>query len=200
MHFNLNKVQEIRLFRGINREEIDNLLQACATHTSYQPGEEIFAEGTLGSEIFILPAGRIRIILSKDTSNQKEIPIRGPDIFGEMAFLDQGPRSGTAIAEEYLELYGLERNPTQDYFSRHPSLGLDIMRNLTVILARKIRRTNAILLQELRQMPGKPDEDRDHDISETTTVINPESIAIQDSLNTFARTRNNDRIAQSIVP
>ncbi|MBF0152922.1 MAG: cyclic nucleotide-binding domain-containing protein [Magnetococcales bacterium] len=200
MQFNLNKVQEIRLFRGIERADIDALLQACATCSSYQPGEEIFAEGTLGSEIFILPEGHIRILLAKGTDQQKEIPIRGPDIFGEMAFLDQGVRSGTAIAEEYLELYGLDRAPTQEYFNRHPALGLGVMRNLTVILARKIRRTNAILLQELRHLPGGKASEHDGDSSDTTTIINPESVAIQKSLDTFSRTRNNSRLAQSIVP
>ncbi|MBF0177116.1 MAG: cyclic nucleotide-binding domain-containing protein [Magnetococcales bacterium] len=200
MHFNLNKVQDIRLFRGIERSEIDSLLQACASLTRFRPGEEIFAEGAVGSEIFILPAGRVRILLAKGTDSQKEIPIRGPDIFGEMAFLDQAPRSGTAVADESLEVYGLERVPTQKYFSLHPSLGLEIMRNLTVILARKIRRTNAILLQELRRMPGEKDGDRESDLSETTTIINPQSLALQDSLDAFARTRNSNRIVQSIVP
>ncbi|MBF0424195.1 MAG: cyclic nucleotide-binding domain-containing protein [Magnetococcales bacterium] len=200
MDAHLRKIQEIRLFRGVDRSAIADLLQSCATFSCYQPGEEIFAVGSHGQEMFILPTGRVRVLLSQDANSQKEIPIRGPDIFGEMAFLDQGPRSGTAIAEESLELYRLDRIPTQEYFTRHPALGLEIMRNLTIVLARKLRRTNAVLLQELRHLPDKKGDDADGDTSEATTMVNPESVALQASLSAFARTRNSGRFAQSIVP
>lgn len=62
----------------------------------YDPGETILAEGTLGSELYILFDGRVRI--NKDQQLITTLTRIG-DIFGEMAMLDHQVRTASVVAE-----------------------------------------------------------------------------------------------------
>lgn len=67
---------------------------------SIASGERIFAQGDSGDEAYILHTGRITLFQHHD-GHRKEVGTIGPgDIFGEMAILDGGRRSATAIATE----------------------------------------------------------------------------------------------------
>ncbi|MBF0624036.1 MAG: cyclic nucleotide-binding domain-containing protein [Magnetococcales bacterium] len=188
--FDIGEVQEIRLFRGLDPFQMAALLDGCARKVRYLAGEEIFAEGSLGTEVYLLPRGRVKILLDQGGADQQEILVRGPEVFGEMAFLDQSPRSAAAIAADDLEVYVLDREPAQAFMTARPEIGLTVMRNLTAILARKLRQTNAILLQEVRRLHHRPP---------TPTQPLPEA-GLEDSIDTFVRRRNSQRMVRSIVP
>jgi CRP-like cAMP-binding protein len=65
---------------------------------SYKAGKVIFKEGTYGEGTYVLIDGAVEI---SKVINDKKILIaklgKG-DIFGEMSYLDKGPRSANAIA------------------------------------------------------------------------------------------------------
>ena len=73
-------------------------------------GEIIFCEFEPGSTLFFIQGGHVR--LSKIVSNkEKTLAIIGVgDIFGEMAILEQMPRSATAIAEDDVRMLEMDKN------------------------------------------------------------------------------------------
>ncbi|HLO75138.1 MAG TPA: cyclic nucleotide-binding domain-containing protein [Magnetospirillum sp.] len=71
---------------------------------SVAEGEKIFAQGERGDAAFIIKSGRVALFQHHD-GHRIEVCTLGPgEIFGEMAVLDGGGRSATAIAAENCEL------------------------------------------------------------------------------------------------
>ena len=64
------------------------------------------------------------------------------DFFGELALLDEEPRSATAVAEEPSELVGFFRTDLLTLMERDPVLGNKILMNLSRVLGERLRKTN----------------------------------------------------------
>jgi CRP-like cAMP-binding protein len=89
---------------------------------SFGKGELIFREGTEGNEAFRILEGRIEI--SIHVNGQGDVPLGHlvpGDIFGEMALLDDKPRSATARALEPTRLHLMNVEEFNDLFLSDPS-------------------------------------------------------------------------------
>src|SRR5262245_33780217 len=64
-----------------------------------EDGEVVFEQDARGMSIYFLAAGAVRIVRRAAAGGtDKELAVLGPgDFFGEMAFIDEVPRSATAI-------------------------------------------------------------------------------------------------------
>jgi signal-transduction protein with cAMP-binding, CBS, and nucleotidyltransferase domain len=133
---------------------------------SFPKGELIFREGDQGSEAFRILEGRIEI--SIHVSGHGDVPIDHllpGDIFGEMALLDDKPRSATARVLEPARLHLMNIEEFNDLFLRDPSA-------LTPFLSsffERLRNTNDLLRRELELRHTTPTEV--HQLLETGTNI-----------------------------
>lgn len=133
-------------------EMIDTICHEC----SYQYGDSIFEEHTCGSELFLILAGKVEIIITssaipspkQDDLGKRVIAVlhRGQS-FGEMALVDQGLRSaGARAAEKKTVLLSIPRDELLMLCDAYPELGYQVMHNLAVDLAQKIRSSNMTAL------------------------------------------------------
>jgi hypothetical protein len=94
----------------------------------YNKSDIIFEEGSFGNEMFIIRTGKIRIYTIKEG---REIVLRTSEkgeIFGEMALVDDTPRSGTAIAEENnTQLIVVDHSKFLYMVNQQPPFALTIM-------------------------------------------------------------------------
>lgn len=66
----------------------------------FEAGSVIFREGDEARELFVIKSGQVRI----QTGNRTIAELGADSIFGEMALIDNEPRSATAIALTDIEL------------------------------------------------------------------------------------------------
>jgi CRP/FNR family transcriptional regulator, cyclic AMP receptor protein len=101
---------------------------------SFKAGDVIFREGDEATELFVVKSGRIRIQIGNRTVTEL-----APDsIFGEMALIDNEPRSATAIAITDVELVPVSEKQFLFLVSQTPYFALRVMR----VLAQRLRVTN----------------------------------------------------------
>ena len=113
------------------------LAGAGAPIRNYKAGEVIFREGDPAEEMFVVKSGVVEIRLGNrvlDTLSERSI-------FGEMALIDSGPRSATAIAVTGTALVPVGEKQFLLMVSRTPYFALNVMR----VLVRRLRTANTVI-------------------------------------------------------
>ena len=90
-------LRTIRLFEGIRKRDIIHILENLQERT-YLKGETIFTQGDIGRALFIVSSGKIALTrLDRETGKSEVIAeVRPGEFFGEMALLEEMPRTATA--------------------------------------------------------------------------------------------------------
>jgi CRP/FNR family cyclic AMP-dependent transcriptional regulator len=114
---------------------------------AFRHSEFIFEEGSFGDEMYIVHSGEVKLVKN---SNGREMVIAavGPgEFFGEMALVDNAPRSVSAVAAgELTRLLALDRDKFLFLVSHQPAFALTIMH----VLCQRLRAMNE-KLAELEQ-------------------------------------------------
>jgi CRP-like cAMP-binding protein len=142
-----------RLFAGLDESGMALVAGALRTRR-FRRGEVIFHAGDPGDSLSIVRGGSVKILVApEDGSEPAILTTVGPGgFFGELALLDGGARSATAVAVEASETVVLHR----DAFDRLLDENAAIRRALLSALAGEVRRLTA-QLEDLHflDLPGR---------------------------------------------
>ena len=100
----------------------------------FKAGTIIFHQGDVANEMFVIKSGQVRIQLGNRTLAE----LRADNIFGEMALIDDEPRSASAIAITDVELVPVSEKQFLFMVSQAPYFALKVMR----VLAQRLRKTS----------------------------------------------------------
>ena len=100
----------------------------------FKRGEVIFQEGELGTEMYIIQSGKVRIYKEMEGAQQTLAIFEKGDFFGEMAILEGLPRTATAVAEEDCELIRVNSANFVQMIRVNPEIAIRIMRKLSTRL------------------------------------------------------------------
>lgn len=100
----------------------------------FDAGEKIFLEEDAGNAMYMVRSGRVDIVTYGIVLEN----VRAGGIFGEMALIDDGPRSAAAIAAEPTEVVAIDKPTFLAVIRNDPQLALKVMS----LLAVRLRRTN----------------------------------------------------------
>lgn len=104
------------------------------------PGEILFEQGDSGNEAYVIDAGTIRIAVTKDGNEQVLATVGRGELLGEMALLDDLPRSARAEALTNTELLTLTKEDFVSDIVAKPERALDILKRLSL----RLRRTSEL--------------------------------------------------------
>jgi CRP/FNR family cyclic AMP-dependent transcriptional regulator len=118
---------EVELFEHLGEEDRNRLAEAIDVRT-LEPGEVLFRAGEPGESLYIVRSGEVELYI-KDNAGQK-IPLTiacTNQIFGELALLDRGPRTATAVALGESVLLQLDREDLLLLFQKTPAAALRLL-------------------------------------------------------------------------
>ena len=126
-----NFLANIKMFELLNEDDrvalakVVDELKVPADHTLFQAGDP-------GDSLFIVRLGEIELYI-KDTAGQKIVlhTAQAGDMFGELAMLDSGARTATALALTDSELLVLDRDDLILLFQRKPEAALHMLASLS---------------------------------------------------------------------
>lgn len=132
-------LKSVPFFANLQPEEIDELASRLVPRR-FHAGSTVFHLGDPGGLLYILVNGKVKISHSNPDGQEALLAILGTgDFFGELALLDESPRSATAEAIAPTETLTLHRDDFMRFIEKHPAFSKHVL----TILARRIRRLNA---------------------------------------------------------
>jgi CRP/FNR family cyclic AMP-dependent transcriptional regulator len=117
----------VELFEHLGEDDRRRLADAIDLRR-LAPGEVLFHAGEPGESLYIVRSGEIELFV-RDNAGQK-IPLTiacANQIFGELALLDRGPRTATALALDDTELLELDREDLLLLFRKTPDAALRLL-------------------------------------------------------------------------
>lgn len=142
-------LKNVPIFKELKKGELREF-ERIIHRRHYKKNEVIFYEGEPGLGMYIIESGSIKIFKDYDSDLKEELAtLYKGDFCGEMALLDESPRSATAVANEDTALIGLFRPDLFNLIDRKTRLGNKILLNLAQMIAERLRLNNAEL-QDLK--------------------------------------------------
>lgn len=118
---------------------------------SVRAGELVFAENDLGDEMYLVRTGRVRVEQDVGGEQTQVDSVVSGGHFGEMAIIDDRPRSATAVADEDSSLLVLHKNDFRSAVQDYPDIAFEVFRELTRRLRQSDQRYRK-LMEEARRL------------------------------------------------
>ena len=112
---------------------------------SYDTDEFIFEEGQPGAALFLILDGKVAIEIYRDSNTTRLAVLESGAFFGELALLDETPRSANARALERTRALALYRNDLNELVQRDPKTACQIYRSLAGMIGDRLRLTNELV-------------------------------------------------------
>lgn len=169
-------LRRVPLFGGLNQSDLD-LLAAAARPVRYPRGSIVFQEGDPGDFLLVLAKGRVKVTLLGDDGSEAIVSLlEPPSLIGEIALLDESPRSATVMTVEPTEFLAVGRAPFIAVIQRDPALALRIMAQLSRALRRATEQIRSLAMFDVHGrmlrallMLGQQRGERNH----TRMIIRP---------------------------
>jgi CRP-like cAMP-binding protein len=126
-------LKDVDLFKGISGEEVHHIA-TITEELEYPPDYSVVTEGESGHALYLIIAGQVQVHIKG-----QELALLGPkDCFGEMALLDEEPRSATVSALSELHVLRITQSDFFEILTEKPEISRGIIKTLT----QRLRETN----------------------------------------------------------
>ena len=134
----LNTLRQLPLFAPLSRLEL-RVVDGLLLERRYLKGEIIFDEGEEGQTLYVIISGRVLICRQGEPETGRIAEIDAGVVFGELALLDNAPRSAQARAADDCVLASLSRGDFESLLDTHAVVASKISLELARQLGRQLR-------------------------------------------------------------
>ncbi len=137
-------LKKVDLFSRMSARQVARLAR-LATRRSFPAGTQILRRGDTGVALYLICEGRVRVTVNRDDDETDTVlgELGSGQVFGEMALIDEGPRSANVTALEPVTCLLLTR---WDFMEAVGS-DADLARALLPVLCARIRNLQERLIQ-----------------------------------------------------
>lgn len=136
----------VPIFNSLSKREL-KIINGIAHQRTYQKGEYVFQKNQPGAAMFVIRSGKVNIVDQGQNNCENVLTTLGDNtFFGELALLDDSPRSASAVAEKTTEIFAFFRTDLDRLLTSFPSIGFKVYRALAIIIGSRLKDTNERLL------------------------------------------------------
>ena len=129
----------VPIFEHLTEKELSEVVRLTHERT-YKKDEHVFKKLAPAEGMYVILDGGV--LITDSDSETIFATLESGDFFGELALLDEEPRSASAISTMPSRLIGFFRTDLLTLMKRSPELGNKILLNLSRVLGERLRRTN----------------------------------------------------------
>lgn len=132
-------LEKVPLFYGLSSEAMENLVQATS-RKAYPKDTTLVEENETGETLYMIVGGKVKVTNIGPDGKEVILSVLGPgEFFGEMALLDDEPRSATVVTMEKTEMISLRR---KEFFYLLEN-NKEILAKLLSTISGRLRHANA---------------------------------------------------------
>lgn len=130
-------LKNVSFFASLSEPKLDSLAD-CLARRTFAKDVIIFHKGSPGRTLYIIESGKVRIFVLSESGREISVNVYGTgDVFGELALLDDLPRSAGATAVERTTVLTLHRDDFLWHLERYPKMA----RSIIEVLSARVRYT-----------------------------------------------------------
>lgn len=123
-------LKQIPIFSNLNDSHVEKIRE-IVEEINISKGAMIFKQGDFGDAFYIVINGKVKISKREDSEEKTVAVLKDGDFFGEMALLEEAPRSASASALEDCKLYKITQKNFGYIMLLNPAISLKIMRYMS---------------------------------------------------------------------
>ncbi|MFI5234354.1 MAG: Crp/Fnr family transcriptional regulator [Gemmatimonadales bacterium] len=142
-------LQKVPLFRSVPEQELAAFADLLRER-AYPKGSVILFEDDPGDALYVVAAGQVKVVLIGEDGREVILSVLGEgSFFGEMALLDDEPRSAHVIAMEDAVVLALRREDFQARLRQSPEVAIALLRELSSRLRRADEKIGGLVLLDV---------------------------------------------------
>lgn len=170
-------LKKVYFFRELPDEEIRKIQQVCH-QVQYNPGDILFEEGSKADRFYIVADGAVEVWKDYKRPEKDLLAVheRG-HLFGEMALIDELPRSATVLAKEATRLFYIDRDDFHTIIRDNSKIAISILKSVSDM----VRKSNEYFVDNLRE--------RARELEKTNQALQEaqEELLLKDRLSTLGK-------------
>lgn len=128
-------LKNIPLFAGLPDKDLQAISNLAVTR-QYPKNTLIICEGDRSDSLYIVMSGKVKVYLNDEEGKEVTLNIQGEgEYFGELAMLDNAPRSASVVTTEATRLAVVSKSAFDECLEKNPKIALTVIRGL----ARRLR-------------------------------------------------------------
>jgi CRP/FNR family transcriptional regulator, cyclic AMP receptor protein len=142
-------LRKVPLFGQLAPPDLDRVAE-IARERAYPRNSVILFEDDPGDALYVVAQGQVKVVLIGEDGREVILSVMGEgEFFGEMALIDDEPRSAHVIAMEDSGLLVIRREDFQDLLKQTPGIGLVLLREFSRRLRRADEKVGSLVLLDV---------------------------------------------------
>jgi CRP/FNR family transcriptional regulator, cyclic AMP receptor protein len=145
----IDVLRQVPLFESLSEADLQSFAE-LVRERSYPRGSVIVFEEDPGDALYVVAAGQVKVVLVAEDGREVILSVLGPgSFFGEMAILDEGPRSAHVIAMEESNLLILRRDDFHARLRAMPEVAISLLKEISRRLRRADEKIGSLVLLDV---------------------------------------------------
>ncbi|MBN1572811.1 MAG: cyclic nucleotide-binding domain-containing protein [Deltaproteobacteria bacterium] len=145
----ISYIKKLNLFQDLNDKELDTVSKLLMIE-NYPKDHVLFRRGDRGDKLYIISKGAVRISLEIENKKEEALAVlNAGEHFGEMALVDDAPRSADVIIHEDAELLVLSKENFKEISLNHRDIAYKmfwvLLKTISSRLRNSINQTEALI-------------------------------------------------------
>ncbi len=131
------------LFKGLSDGDLKRLRKMLHVR-HFTPDEVVFRQGQTGAGMYLIQQGEVDIVMRRDDGTEvKLVTLKDRQFFGELALLEEAPRSASCVVRKPSVLLGIFQSDLELLVERSSRLGARVLWNLARLTGVRLRELSA---------------------------------------------------------
>jgi len=142
-------LRNIALFSGLSETDMAAVSSLAVTR-SFPKNTLVICEGDTSDSLYVVLSGKVKVFLSDEEGKEVTLNLQGSgEYFGELAILDEAPRSASVMTVEDTRLAVLSKAAFERCMEQHATIALVVMRGLACRLRELTENVRSLALMDV---------------------------------------------------